>query len=380
MGLEVIPVAGRAERRAFLELPWRLYRDDRAWRAPLRLERRLHLSEHNPFLRHGEWQPFLACRDGEPVGRVSAQIDTLHRARYGPDTGHFGLLEGVDDAGVFAALLEAAEGWLAARGTRRVTGPFNLSINQECGLLVDGFDTPPVVLMPHGRPWYGRHVEAAGYRPVRDLLAYWIHTDFDPPRVMRALIERYAGRIRVRPLNKRALACEVEILRDLFNDAWAENWGFVPFTREELADLGRLLRFLLPQSLVQIAELDGAPAAFIVGLPDLNAAAADLDGRLLPFGWLKLLARVRGGRVSTGRVPLMGVRRRYQRSPLGSALAFAVIDAVKRALYAHGIGHVEMSWILGDNAGMRSILEAIGSRVYKRYRLYEKALAASAAS
>lgn len=380
MGLEVVAVTGRADRRAFLELPWRLYRDDPAWRAPLRLERRLHFSAHNPFLRHGEWQPFLALRNGEAVGRASAQIDRLHRARYGPDTGHFGLLEGVDDAQVFAALLGAVEGWLAQRGARRVTGPFNLSINQECGLLVEGFDTPPVVMMPHGRPWYGRHVEAAGYRPVRDLLAYWIHTDFDPPHVMRALIARYAARIRVRPLAKRALAAEVEILRDLFNDAWAENWGFVPFTREELADLGRMLRFLVPEPLVQIAELDGAPAAFIVGLPDLNAAAADLDGRLLPCGWMKLLARVRGGRVATGRVPLMGVRRRYQRSPLGSALAFAVIDAVKRALYAHGIGHVEMSWILEDNAGMRSILEAIGSRVYKRYRLYEKSLAASAAS
>ncbi len=372
--VEIRAVRGRADLAAFIELPWRVYRDDARWRAPLRLERRLHLSRMNPFFEHGRWQAFLALCSGEVVGRISAQIDDLDRGLHGAGRGLFGLLEAVDDARVFAALMNAAETWLRARGSDTVLGPFNLSINQECGLLVDGFDTPPVVMMPHGRRWYGPQLEALGYTGAKDLLAYWVNTDFEPPRVMRGLLDRYAGRIRVRPLARRRLARELETLRELFNDAWSQNWGFVPFTQAEFADLGRVLRLFVPDDLVQIAELDGVPAAFIVGLPDLNAAAHDLNGRLAPLGWARLLWRLRRGRVPTGRVPLMGVRRQYQKSPLGSALAFAVIAQVKQKLYARGIGHVEMSWILEDNAGMRSILEAIGSTAYKRYRIYARRL------
>lgn len=372
--VEILPVGTRATRRAFLDLPWRLYRDDPTWRGPLKIERRLHVSRYNPYFEHARWQGFLALRGGEPVGRISAQVDELHRARYGPDTGHFGMLEAADDGAVFAALLGAAEAWLRDRGTRRVTGPFSFSVNQECGLLVEGFGTPPAVMMPHGRPWYGPRLEALGYRQARDLLAYWINTDFEPPPVMVALLKRYQNRIRIRPMQRSRFRQELELLSELFNDAWSENWGFVPFTAAEFAELGLLLRLAVPDDLVQIAELDGEPAAFVVGLPDLNAAARDLDGRLLPFGWARLLWRLKRGLVPTGRVPLMGVRKRLQKSTLGSALALGVIGAVKQTLFRRGIRHVEMSWILEDNAGMCSILEAIGSDLYKRYRLYSRDL------
>lgn len=364
----------RAGLRAFMQVPAEVYRDDPAWVAPLWLERRLHYSRQNPFLHHGRWQGWVAMRDGRPVGRISAQIDTLHQARYGA-TGHFGLLEAADDPQVFHALVEAAEQWLAAQGVREVTGPFSFSINQECGLLVDGFETPPAVMMPHGRRWYAPRLEAEGYRPAQDLIAYGIDTGFRHPPAMTALLGRFGERLRLRSLRRRELGRELELLRGIFNDAWSRNWGFVPFTAEEFAELGQVLRWVVDDDLVRIAEVDGEAAAFIVGLPDLNELIADLDGRLLPFGWLRLIRRLRGGAATRGRVPLMGVRRCYQDSPLGAALAFAVISGAQSAYLERGIRWAELSWILDDNAGMRKILERLGGEPYKRYRLYRKAIA-----
>lgn len=373
-GLEVRPVERAADLGAFIRVPERINRHDPAWIPPLRLERRLHLASRNPYFRHAEWQAWIALRGGRPAGRISAQVDRLHRERHGADTGHFGFLDGEDDPGVFAALLAAAEAWLAARGTRRVTGPFNLSINHDCGLLVEGFDTSPAVMMPHNPPWYGERLEEQGYNAAVDLLAFWIRTDFRHPRVMEAARRRYGRRLTVRPLERRRLAAELAILRDLFNDAWEENWGFVPFTAEEFEDLGHTLKLLVPDDLIQIAELDGEPAAFIVAMPDLNHAIRDLDGRLMPAGWARLLWRLKVGGLRRGRVPLMGVRRRHQGGPLGAALALEVIAAVQQALWNRGITGVELSWILEGNTGMRTILESIGSTVYKRYRLYRKVL------
>lgn len=371
------PVVRRADGgtglRAFMQVPREVYRDDPAWVAPLWLERRLHYSRQNPFLRHGHWQGWVALRDGRPVGRISAQIDELHQQRYGA-TGHFGLLEAIDDPAVFHALVAAAEQWLSARGVREITGPFSFSINQECGLLVGGFDTPPMVMMPHGRRWYAPRLEAEGYRPARDLLAYGIDTGFRHPPAMSTLLGRYADRIRVRSLRRRELGRELELLRGIFNDAWSGNWGFVPFTVEEFSELGQLLRWVVDDEFVRIAELDGQAAAFIVGLPDLNELIADLDGRLLPLGWLRLLRRLRGNAATRGRVPLMGVRQCYQDSPLGAALAFAVIAGVQSAYLERGIRWAELSWILEDNGGMRKILERIGAEPYKRYRIYAKVI------
>lgn len=371
----VRPLANAADMRAFIDVAWSIYADDPAWVPPLKLERRLHFSRYNPFLAHGAWQGWLAYRCGLPVGRISAQVDQLHRRRYGGDTGHFGLLEAQEDPAVFGALTGAAEQWLADRGTRRVSGPFNFSINQECGLLVEGFDRPPSLLMPHGRRGYARLLEEQGYSPAKDLLAYWVRVDFDMPPVMRALLDRYGPRARLRPLRREHLKPELEILRDIFNDAWSRNWGFVPFTEAEFAELGRSLRLFVDDELVQIAEVEGEPAAFIVALPNLNEVLKGLNGSLLPFGWVKLLRLLKGRRIRTGRVPLMGVRRRFQNKPLGLALAFLIIEAVRQALFARGIFEVEMSWILEDNSGMRNILDSIGSTLYKRYRIYEKILA-----
>lgn len=372
--IEVRPLANRRHLRDFINLPWRIYTSDPAWIPPLRLERRRHLSPSNPFFQHGDWQAWLAYRNNIPVGRISAQVDELYRHRYGENTGHFGLLEAEADTAIFAALTHTAEQWLAQRHATHITGPFNLSVNQECGMLVEGFETPPVLMMPHGRNWYEPLLMEQGYTKVKDLLAYWVDVDFEAPKVMLSLIGRYGSRVRLRTLRRNQLDEDLEILRDIFNDAWSENWAFVPVTKAEFAEFGASLRLIMPDDHVQVAEIEGEPVAFIVALPNINEILADLNGRLLPFGWVRLLWRLKRQQVCTGRIPLMGVRKRYQNTPLGMALAFLVIEAVRHALLSRGIKEVEMSWILEDNSGMRSILDSIGSTLYKRYRLYEKIL------
>jgi hypothetical protein len=372
--LRVVVVSGRRAREHFIRLPWSIYRDDPAWVAPLLAERRHHLSPRRPYFQHAVARFWLAYRDGEPVGRISAQIDRLHLERHGDDTGLFGMLEAENDPQTFQALLDAAEEWLGGHGLRRVLGPFNLSINEECGLLLEGFETPPMIMMGHARRYYDARIEEHGYEKAKDLLAYRI-TDFRSPDLMRRVVASAADHVRVRPLRRSRLAEELQILHEIFDDAWAENWGFIPFTASEFDALGRTLRFLVRDDFVQIAEVEGVPSAMLLLLPNLNELIRDLDGRLLPFGWLRLLWRLKRGSPRTARVALMGVRKQYQRSPLGLALAFSMIEAVRRAGSRQGVEEVELSWILEDNTGMRNILAAIGSRLYKRYRIYQKMLA-----
>jgi hypothetical protein len=372
ISLEV--VTERRQWRRFLRLPRQIYAADPAWIAPLNFEQRQRFSPANHFFEHARLRAWIASRQGRPVGRITAQIDELHLRQHADGAGYFGMLEAEDDPAVFAALFGAAEDWLRSEGMQRVRGPFNLHINEEVGLLVDGFTTPPFVLMGHARPWYGPMVEAQGYRPVRDLLAYHVRPDFEAPRVMTRLAERVSQRVTVRPACRRQLLRDAAIMRDIFNDAWQNNWGFVPLAEADWEETVRTLIKLMPDDYIQIAEFDGEPAAFIVALPNINEAARDLNGSLLPFGWAKLLWRLKVRHPRTARIPLMGVRQEFQQSRLGPTLAFLVIDAVRKALHANGVENVEMGWILEDNMGMRNIIETIGGEAYKRYRVYEKEL------
>jgi GNAT superfamily N-acetyltransferase len=372
--LRVVPVEGRRGLRQFIRLPWSIYRDDPAWVPPLLMERRQHLSSRNPFFEHAKCKFWLAYRGAKPVGRISAQVDQLHLERYEDSTGFFGLLEAEDKVETFQTLMDAAETWLRDQGMGRVLGPFNLSINQECGLLVEGFDTPPAVMMGHARPYYSSRVEENGYRKAKDLLAYRIESDFELPRAMRALIKRAAGKVSIRSLRKERFSEELDILQDIFEDAWSENWGFVPFTKAEFKHLGQNLKHLVHTEYVQIAEVEGAPDAMIVGIPNVNEIIKDLNGRLFPLGWLRLLWRLKVARPKTARVPLMGVRKSHHNSLLGAALAIMVVERVRRLGIKYGAKEVELSWILDDNKGMRNILESLGGVVYKRYRIYGKKL------
>ena len=366
-----VPVTTRDGLNAFLRCPQRLYADDPAWIAPLEAEQRSRFAADSHYASHARWQAWVA-RDarGQVSGRITAQIDRLESQA---GLGYFGMLEAADEP-TLQRLLDTASDWLRSNGMHRVRGPLNLHINEEVGLLVAGFETPPSVMMGHARPWYGDALERMGFAGVRDLLAYRVHPDFEAPRVMTRLARHAASRVSVRCLRRRQLMREADTLREIFNDAWADNWGFVPLDPDEWRHTVRSLAKLLPADYIQIAEVDGEPVAFIVALPNINAAIRDLNGRLLPFGWAKLLWRLKVRHPRSARVPLMGVKQAFQHSRLGPALAFMVIDAVRKPLHARGVSEVEMSWILEDNHGMRNIIETIGGDAYKRYRVYEKDL------
>ena len=370
--VRVVPVSNRRQLAAFIRLPWRLYAQDPMWVPPLKLERRLHFSSLNPYFAHGHWQGWIAWRGDRPVGRISAQIDNLHRSHYRVKSGHFGFLECEDSPEVMRALVTESERWLAQHQAEEITGPFNFSINQECGLLVDGFDTPPAIMMPHNPHWYAGLLEQQGYSAAKDLYAYWIRPDFTVPRVMQSLVDRFGASVRLRGLQRKRFKQELETLRRIFNDAWSDNWGFVPFTRKEFAELGTSLRLFVPDDFIRIAEYEGEAVAFIACLPNLNEVTRSLDGNLFPTGLFRLIGALRRHRIRSGRIPLMGVRRKLHNTPLGIALALLVIHDLRQPVIARGITGVEMSWILDDNQGMRSILERIGSRLHKTYRIYRK--------
>ncbi len=377
--VEILPVEGKAALDRFIRVPWRIYWDDSQWVPPLVFERRQHLDRKaNPFFRHAEVQLWLALSGGTPVGRISAQIDQAALNQHQDATGHFGFLEAIDDAEVFAQLLGTAEAWLRQRGLVRVRGPFSLSINDESGLLVEGFERPPSLMMGHARPYYAERLEALGYAKVRDLIAYEFDMARDPlPESARRLIGRLEAQsgLTIRPLLMRRFDEDLKAVMGIFNDAWANNWGFVPFSQVEIAKVAKDLKPLIDAECVAIAEVEGEPAAFAVGLPNLNEAIADLDGALLPFGWAKLLYRLKAGKIRTARMPLMGVRRKFQGGTLGAALAFAVINRAHQGLRRRGFESAELSWVLEDNLQAQSIIETAGGRPYKTYRIYEKALA-----
>jgi len=375
--VQVEPVRDRRDLRRFLTMPDALYRDDPHRVAPLLVERLDHLNPRkNPFFAQAEVAYWLARRGDRLVGRISAQIDRARLARHADATGHFGFLEAIDEPDVFAALLREAEDWLTRRGMSRVLGPFSLSINDECGLLIDGLDRPQHLMMGHARPYYAGRLEEQGYRKVKDLLAYRYDPRAPLPPAAAATLRRLHAEpsLRFRSLDMRRFEDEVRVVIDIFNDAWSANWGFVPFSEPELRYLARNLRLLLRSRHVAIAEIDGDPAAMAVVLPNLNEAIRDLDGRLLPYGWAKLLWRLKVRGVRSARVPLMGVRRRYQGSAFGMALAIGVIERIRQAHLARGIIEAELSWILEDNLPARRIIEGLGATIAKRYRIYGKEL------
>lgn len=373
----IIPVESASEFTRFLRVPNIVMANDPHFVPQLELERRDALSpKKNPYFKHARHRFWLAVKDGRDVGRISAQICDLVEAEHGPGIGQFGMLDAIDDEEVFSALISTAEAWLKGQGMVQVCGPFNLSINEECGLLVEGFETPPMLMMPHGRPYYATHLEALGYAKKRDLFAYYM--DIRPAMRQRMvdIVERTrrGGRVHLRQLSKKNLSQEAELIRDIFNDAWSNNWGYVPMTEDEMAYLAMGLKLLLREDMGYVAELDGEAVGFMIALPNLNEAIADLRGSLLPLGIFKLLWRLKVKGVKTTRVPLMGIRKQHQNSPIGIAMALMLIEEIRVNAVRKGFTHAELSWILEDNKGMRSILGMVNSKPYKTYRVYGKPL------
>ena len=379
--LRIRPVETRADKKAFVDFAWRVYRDDPAWAPPLKSEvMALITPGDNPWFEHGRARLWLATRGGEIVGRISAQVDELVQQHWEQGLGHWGMFEALDGEAA-AALIATAEGWLRAQGMTKSMGPISLSIWDEPGLEIEGFDEPPTVMMGHHRPEYEAWIEAAGYARAKDLLTYGLDISrWEDPLLDRliAMGERNPN-IRIRTVDKSKFAREAEIVLGLLNDAWSDNWGFVPLTASEIAYAGKKLKPIIFEELVRIAEYDDGsgfrPIAFMITIPDINELTRDLDGRLFPFGWAKLLWRLRNPRTRRVRVPLMGVAKAFQQSRLASQLAFMMIEYTRRdATAKYGASHGEFGWILEDNKGMLSIAQLPGARVNHRYRIYEKAL------
>ncbi|AOH84009.1 hypothetical protein AWL63_08535 [Sphingomonas panacis] len=376
------PIESKADRKKFVDLPFRLYADDPNWVPPLKGEALgLITPEKNGWFSHAKAQLFLAERRGTVVGRVSAHIDTLALEMpsdqgFGPGCGQFGLLE-AEDGAVAAALIKTAEDWLREQGMNRVLGPISMSVWEEPGLLIQGYDHPPTIMMGHAKPEYRGWIEGAGYHPVKQLLTYEldIRKEF-PPLVQRIIKSGEKNpRIVVREVNKKKFDEEAAIILAILNDAWSDNWGFVPLTPPEIKDVGVKLKPIVFNDLIRIAELDGKPVAFMITLPDLNEAITPFKGNLFPFNVFKLLWWLRKPKVTTMRVPLMGVVKELQASRMASQLAFMMIEYIRRTSVAnYGSTRSEIGWILDDNQGMRSIATTINCEINKVYQVYEKAL------
>jgi hypothetical protein len=373
--LDISPVEGRQQIEEFIRLPGRLSAADPNWVEPLWFERRRFLTpRHNPFFEHAEVAMWLARRGGSAVGRISAQIDRLAPDADGLKLGYFGMLAAEDNAETMAALFDTAEAWLTQRGMAVARGPFDLSINQTSGLLVEGFDTPPSLMMGHDQPWLGPGIERLGYAKAKDLVAYRMNTKGGLLERLRKLAERNSEGVVIRSIDMRRYRQEIALIASIFNDAWADNWGFTALTEAEITAMGDEMKPILDPGLVKIAELHGEPVAFIVLLPNVNETIADLGGRLLPIGWLKLLWRLKFAPMRTGRVPLMGVRRKHSGSLLGKTLPLKLIYALQPRGLARGLEELELGWLLEDNMPVRRVVEMVGGRQVKTYRVYEKRL------
>ena len=365
-GVTVEPVEGRRSLRAFLRFPEELYRGDPRWVPPLQRDERARLAPANPFFAHAEARLFLARRRGAVVGRVAAIVNRLHLAHRGDGAGFFGFFEAVPESAVAEALWGATAAWLRSRGLSAARGPVNPSTHDECGVLTDGFDRPPCLLMPYNPPYYASLLEGVGLRPIRELVSYVVEV----PQALPARVEHVAraaeGRgIRVRRLDPRRLGAEAEVIRSLYNAAWGENWGALPMTSGEASSLASRLRAVLAPDLALIAESGDRPVGFMLGLPDYNPALRLLRGRLTPWGLARFLWRQR--RLEGVRLMALGVIPEARRRGVDALLFRELLAALRR----RGHRWVEAGWILEDNAVTRRAAERWGGRVVKRYRLYE---------
>ena len=371
------PVRSKTDRKAFVDFAWEVYKEDPAWVPPLKDEvHGLITPGKNPWFEHARAQLWLAERAGDIVGRISAQVDELVQEHMSQGTGQWGMFEALDSEAA-AALIATAEDWLSAQGMIRALGPISLSIWDEPGLEIEGFDQPPTAMMGHHRPEYRGWIEAAGYQKAKDLITYALNIEhWDDPMIDRliAMGERNP-RIRIRMVDKSKFKEEARLILNLLNDAWSNNWGYVPLTEAEIAYAGKKLKPIIFNELVRVAEVDGEPVAFMLTIPDINELTTDLNGELFPFNFVKLLWRLRKPRTRRLRVPLMGVATKLHGTRLASQLAFMMIEYTRRdAVSKFGATHGEFGWILEDNKGMLSIAQLPGAAVNHRYRIYEKAL------
>jgi hypothetical protein len=362
--------------RDFLDVVDVVYEDDPRYIRPLDMEQTERLSpKKNPFFEHGEGVVFTAYKGGRCVGRVSAQIDREHIARYKEDVGFFGFLDTVEDEQVCTALLARAERWLKERGMKAIRGPFSLNINEETGMLVEGFDAPPVLMNPHHRPYQGGLVEKAGYAKLKDLFGWRYEVGEPNARVRKAQAEvRAMPEVVSRVFSKKDAERDTALTLEVFNDAWNDNWGFVPATPAEARKTASDFKMLLVPEITRLVFIDGEPAACAIALPNVNELIPDLRGKLFPLGFAKLLYRLKVEGARSARLLLLGIKKKFRTQRKYAALSLFLYaemnDGGKRA----GMTWGELGWTLEDNAAVNTGIRTMGAKKYKTYRVYEKTL------
>ena len=377
--IDIRPLRGRRAIEDWLDVPERIYADDPNFIAPLRLVERERISpRHNPFFSYGEAEMFVAYANGVPAGRISAQVNRKHLAHNQDGTGFFGFFDCVPDEAVASKLVAAAADWLAARGMTGMRGPFNLTINQDIGLLIDGFDCPPAILTSHAAPWTGGLAEACGLTKAMDLYAFRMSPSSAPREFQRlANFAKSSNRVRIRQVRIDKFAEEAHLVFDIFNDAWSDNWGFEPVTEPDIKAMIRDIRPIMRSKFGWIAEIDGEPAAMMIVLPDINHVVRGFKGRLLPFNWAKLAYEIYADRWETARVPLLGIRKRYRDTILAPGVLSLLISDFMELGKGYNIDWIEYSWILETNAPMVNLAKMAAGPPARTYRVYEKALSSS---
>jgi GNAT superfamily N-acetyltransferase len=373
--LEVRPIDSRSDLTRFIKLPFRLHQGT-PWVPPLIFERRQFLDRSkNPYFGHADAEYFLAWRDGQPVGRITAQIDRRWDEFQGGHDGQFGFIDCEDDAEAFSALLEAAESWVKERGRDRILGPMDFTTNDECGLLIDGYDRRPMILEPWHPPHYREKLEAAGYRKKMDLLMWYLRMGnlkeglkFHPAIHEAAEKVETEHGITVRNMNRRDLEAEIAKFMEVYNAAWAPNWGFVPITEDEVAFQAKNLKPILDERWAFIAERGDEVIGAALTLPDINQVMPKLNGRLLPIGWLRFLLGKR--KIDEVRVFALGVKPEHQHTGVAASFYIKHIEATD----PDGVMSADQGWILETNKPMNRAMEGMGGKIVKRYRLYEKTL------
>jgi GNAT superfamily N-acetyltransferase len=355
----------------FIRLPWRIYKDDPHWVAPLLVERKEFLDEKkNPFFEHAEVVFYLAQRNGKAVGRIAGIVNHNHIKYHQEKVGFFGLFECVNDCEVAKALLDRVRDWLKAKGMEIMRGPANFSSNEEWGFLLEGFDSRPVIMMTYNPPYYPEFAESYGMVKAKDLYAYFIDETSPPPERVVRMAEsiRKKQRVRIRNINMKEFETEVGGIKEIYNSAWSKNWGFVPMTDREFDHLAKSLKQIVDPHMIFLAEVGGKPAGFSLALPDFNQVLARLNGRLFPFGIFKLLWHAKIRRKIDGvRIITMGVVPEFQKRGIDTVFYVETFNVGVR----RGYSWAEMSWVLEDNTLMNRVLELLGARLYKKYRIYE---------
>ncbi len=373
----VTPVTTPAEKKAFIMFQYECYPNDPHFVPPLVMDRENFLDEKkNPWFEFGKTQLFLARRAGKIVGRIAAVDDPRYNEFHGVKLGQFGFFECIDDAGVAKALLDAAEAWCRARGFTEMMGPCSFSSNSDWSFLIDGFDSPPVLMMPYNPRYYPSLVEACGYKKAKDLFAFNLDLQHPLPEKVARIADKVAARegITLRQASKKDWENEVKRLKDIYNSAWEKNWGFVPMTDKEFDHLAKDLKLILIEELTLIAEVKGEPVAFALTLPDANQAIKLANGKLttfgIPIGLAKMLLGLK--KIRSGRLAILGIKKDFRKRGLDAVLMKQTFEAAKKLGWKGG----EISWTLEDNDLVNRAIEVFGGKKYKTYRVYEKSLQA----